>query len=52
MDREEDVHRFEISGEMDRATVEALQLEIRRLAKGYGFDIEELRIEEVENQPD
>lgn len=46
-DRDEALQRFEITGEMDRAEAESLQLEVRRLAKRYGLDIQDLRIEEV-----
>lgn len=44
----EDVHRIEITGSLDRHAVEALQLELRRLAKRTGVDIQVLRIERVE----
>jgi hypothetical protein len=37
--------RIEITGDMDRKAVEALQLEIRRLARLHGVRIAELRIE-------
>jgi len=42
--------RIEITGEMDRSAAEALQLEIRRLAKQYGLEIGEFRVEEVEDE--
>lgn len=41
------VDRIEIAGDLDRHAVEALQLEIRRLAKRYGVEIKGLRIEKV-----
>lgn len=37
--------RIEISAELDRHTLEALRLEIERLAGRYGIDIAEIRIE-------
>ncbi|MBI3457547.1 MAG: hypothetical protein HY002_17345 [Candidatus Rokubacteria bacterium] len=48
-DPAEAVHRIEITGIPDRHAAEALQLEIRRLARRYGIDIREIRIEEVAN---
>ena len=42
-----EVCRIEISGDLDRHAAEALQLEVRRLAKRYGVDIKEIRIAEV-----
>ena len=42
------VHRLEIAGDLGRQDVEALELEIRRLAKSNGVEIAELRIEKVE----
>jgi hypothetical protein len=41
------VRRIELTGDLDRHAAEALQLEIRRLAKRYGIEIEECRIEEA-----
>lgn len=46
----EPVHRIEIRGDLDRHAVEALYLEIRRLARRYGFDISEFRVEKVTGQ--
>jgi len=44
--RNEDfVREIKIAGDLDRHATEALQLEIRRLAKRYGVEIEEFRIE-------
>ena len=40
--------RLEISGKMDRHAAEALQLELRRLAKRHGVDIKEVRIDRPE----
>ena len=45
---DERIHRVEISGRMDRHAAEALQLELRRLAKRHGVDIKEVRIERPE----
>jgi hypothetical protein len=44
-DLHEVVHRLEIVGDLGRQDVEALELEIRRLAKRNGVEILELRIE-------
>jgi len=41
-------HRIEITGTLDRHAVEALQLEVRRLAKRYGVEIKGLRVERRE----
>ena len=46
-DPDADTARFEITGCLDREAAEALQLEIRRLAKLHGVEIEDLRIEET-----
>lgn len=44
---EESVHqRIEITGDLDRNAVEALQLEIRRLGRQYAVEID-VRIERV-----
>ena len=37
--------RIAISGYMDRHGAEALQLELRRLAKRYGVDVKEITID-------
>ena len=42
------VHRIEIAGDLGRQDVEALELEIRRLAQQNGVEIAELRIEKVD----
>ena len=39
--------RIEISGDLNRHAAEALYLEVRRLARRYGVDIKEFRIEKV-----
>ena len=39
---------LEISGQMDRHAAEALQLEVRRLAKRYGIEIQDIRVERPE----
>lgn len=38
---------FEVAGDLDRAAAEALELELRRLARRYGIEIEEVSIEPV-----
>ncbi len=40
----------EISGDLDRHAAEALRLEIRRMARRYGIDIKEIRIERPEEK--
>jgi hypothetical protein len=42
--------RFEVHGRMDRHAAEALQLEIRRLAKRYGIEVKQIRIERPEKE--
>jgi len=44
----EQIPRVEISGRMDRHAAEALQLELRRLAKRHGVDIKDVRIHRPE----
>ena len=44
------VHRIEVTADLDGHAVEALYLEIRRLAKRYGVDIKEFRIEKVADE--
>lgn len=39
--------RIEITGDLDRKAVEALQLEIRRLIQRFGMSVTELRIERI-----
>lgn len=46
-DADEVTHRLEITGDLDRQALEALHLEIRRLAKRYGIDITRIQIEKV-----
>lgn len=43
------VRRVEITSTADRHTLEALQLEIRRLAREYGFEVTDVRIGDVED---
>jgi hypothetical protein len=43
------VRRVEITSTADRNTLEALQLEIRRLAREYGFEVTDVRIGDVED---
>lgn len=50
MDEEEAVHRFEITGEMDRHAVEALTLEVRHLAQRFGFEVRDLRVQVREDE--
>jgi hypothetical protein len=47
-DRREAAHRIEITGTLDRHALEALQLEIRRLAKIHGVEIKGLQVERTE----
>ena len=49
MDDEREVHRLEIAGELTRQDVEALELEIRQLAKRNGIPISELRVETIDD---
>ena len=49
-DLDQVVHQIEISGDLGRHVVEALQLEIRRLARRHGVEITELRIETVDDE--
>lgn len=44
------VSRIEITGDLDRHAVEALRLEICRLAKRCGVEIKEFRIENVADE--
>ena len=43
----EPTRRLEILAEMSRPQVEALQLELRRLAKQHGIPIERIRVERI-----
>jgi hypothetical protein len=43
--------RLSIRAAGDRGDLEALQLEIRRLARAHGVEIDEVRIERVERPP-
>jgi hypothetical protein len=47
----EERYCLEISGELNRTTAEALRLEIARLAKRCGLDLEAFRIEMREDSP-
>jgi len=49
-DDEAAVYEVNIVGSLGRRSVEALQLEIRHLAKRYGAEIKELRIEETADE--
>ena len=44
---QEERSRIEITGTLDAHALEALQLEIRRLAKQYGVVVSALRIEKT-----
>ncbi len=44
-DAAEAIRCIEITGISDRHSAEALYLEIRRLARRYGIDIKDIRIE-------
>ncbi len=39
--------RFEVTGDLERHAAEALALELRRLARRYGVEVEEVSIEPV-----
>lgn len=41
------VLEIEITGDLDSHTLEALWLELRRIVKRYGAELEEFRTEEV-----
>jgi hypothetical protein len=41
--------RLEITSAADRHALEALQLEIRRLAREHGFEVTEVRIADAED---
>jgi hypothetical protein len=41
--------RFEITSAADRHTLEALQLEIRRLAREHGYEVTDVRITDAED---
>jgi hypothetical protein len=43
-----EIERLEIGGDLNRAEVEALALDLRRLARRHGVEIRALRIERVE----
>jgi hypothetical protein len=45
-------HRIEVSGQLDRRAAEALLLEARRLARRYGLEIGEIRVETAEPEPE
>jgi type IV pilus biogenesis protein CpaD/CtpE len=42
--------RIEIRGAMTRHAAEALSLEIRRLARQYGIDVTQVRVERPEEE--
>ncbi len=41
------VHHLVITAELDRHAAEALHLELRRLARRYGVEIKDFRVEKV-----
>ena len=43
--------RLRLTSSGDRNELEALQLEIRRLAREHGVDVSDLRIDQVERRP-
>jgi hypothetical protein len=43
-----EVERLEIAGDLSRAAIEALALDLRRLARRHGVEIRALRIEKVD----
>jgi cupin superfamily acireductone dioxygenase involved in methionine salvage len=43
------VRRIQITSAADRHTLEALQLEIRRLAREHGYEVTDVRITDVED---
>jgi ABC-type uncharacterized transport system substrate-binding protein len=43
------IRRIEITSAADRHTLEALQLEIRRLARQHGLDVIDVQITDVED---
>jgi hypothetical protein len=45
---EDDLGSVEITGDLDRQAAEALWLELRRLARRYAVEIEDFRIEDVD----
>ena len=49
-DRVEAVHRIRITGTLDRHALEALQLEIRRLARLHGIQIQGIQVERTEKR--
>jgi hypothetical protein len=42
---------LKITGELDRQGAEALRLELQRLARRYGFEVTDFRVEPVEDAP-
>jgi len=46
--RESSIRRLAITSSGDRNALEALQLEIRRLAREHGIEVTDIRIERVE----
>jgi len=50
-ERRAPVLEIEIPGDLDAHAVEALRLELRRLAERYGAEIEEFQVPEVADNP-
>lgn len=44
------LYDIEVAGGLDRAAAEAVQLEIRRLARRFGVEITALRIEQAPDE--
>ncbi len=42
---------FEVEGDLDRLTAEALTLELTRVAARFGLDLTEIRIESAPRRP-
>jgi len=42
---------LKITGELDRQAAEVLRLELQRLARRYGYEIADFRVEPIEDAP-
>jgi hypothetical protein len=52
MDDADDVERLQAEGDLDAHAAETLRLQIRRLAREHGIDLDELTIErETDDSP-
>jgi hypothetical protein len=45
---DDDLETVEAAGELDAHSLEALRLEVRRLARKHGVDVPEVRVEKLE----